>query len=438
MSERIDKDFMDELEAATRMKPSAASHFMLLTIASLVVAFFIWSSTSEIEEITRGSGQVVPTQEIQVVQSLEGGILTELYVREGQKVKQGEPLLKINDVAFSSEERGTEARTLALKAKKARLQAESQGKVFSAPAEVMQKFPDIARNEEALFRSRKEELNNAKSILDNKISSARAELREVQAKINRLSDSRNSLQKELSITENMVAKRAVPEIEAIRLRREITDIGGQMREASQRKSGLDADLRGAQRERADRENKFQSQVLGELNEVESQISQLSESLTAIGDRVDRAEVRSPVAGIVNNISIKTIGGVIEPAMQLVEIVPLDDDLKIIAKVLPQEIAFLRAGQKANIKISAYDSQRYGALQGKLTRIGATSVTDKDGNVFFEIELQADQNYLGTQENPLPITPGMVAEIEIITGMRTILSYLAKPVLRAKDKALTER
>ena len=438
MSDKTDKYFMNELDAATRLRPSVASHFMLLTVASLVGAFFVWAGTSEIEEITRGGGKVVPTQEIQVVQSLEGGILTELFVTEGQQVKKGDVLLKINDVASSSEERGAEARSLALKAKKTRLNAEAQGKTFVAPKEVLEKFPNIARNEEALFRSRQQELNNAKSILDNKISSARAELREVQAKINRLSDSRGSLKKELSLTEKMVAKRAVPEIEAIRLRREISDVSGQMREATQRKSGLDADLRGAQRERADRENKFKSQVLGELNEIESQISQLKENLTAIGDRVDRSEVRSPVDGVVNKVAIKTIGGIIEPAMQLVEVVPLDDELKIIARVLPQEIAFLRQGQEANIKISAYDSQRYGALKGVLTRIGANSVTDKEGNVAFEIELEANQNYLGTKENPLPITPGMVAEVEIITGERTILSYLAKPVLRAKDKALTER
>ena len=433
-----DKEFMNELEAATRMKPSTASHFMLLTIVSLVMAFFIWAGTSEIEEITHGSGQVVPTQEIQVVQSLEGGILTELLIREGQQVKKGQILLKVNDVAFASEERGTEARTLALKAKKARLDAEAAGKTFTVPQEVVDKFPDIARNEQALYQSRQQELSNAKSILDNKISSARAGIREAQAKINRFADSRKSLNQELSITKRMVAQKAVPQIEEIRLNREISNIAGQIREAGQKKSGLEADLRGAQRERADREDKFKSQVLGELNDIESQISQLSENLTAIGERVDRAEIKSPVDGVVNKIAIKTIGGVIEPAMQLVEIVPLDDDLKIIARVTPQEIAFLRPEQEANIKISAYDSQRYGSLKGSLVRIGANSVNDNDGNIFFEIELQADQNYLGSQENPLPITPGMVAEVEIITGDRTILSYLAKPVLRAKDKALTER
>lgn len=433
-----DKDFMDELEAAIRMKPSESSHYLLIAVASLIVAFVIWSSTSEIEEITHGSGQVVPTQEIQVVQSLEGGILSELLVREGQQVKKGEILLKVSDVAFASEERGTEARAISLKAKKARLEAEAASKNFEVPKEIQEKYPDIARNETALYQSRQQELDNAKSILDNKISSARAELAEVRAKINRLSESRKLLNQELSITKEMVAKKAVPKLEEIRLNRELSNVSGQIRESSEKKRGLEAELRGAQKEREDREDKFKSQVLGELNEIESQVSQIDESLTAIGDRVSRTEIRSPVDGVVNKISIKTIGGVIEPAMQLVEVVPLDDDLKIIAQVSPQEIAFLRPDQDVNIKISAYDSQRYGSLKGKLVRIGANSVTDREGNIFFEIEVQANQNYLGSKEKPLPITPGMVAQTEIITGERTILSYLMKPVLRTRDKALTER
>ncbi len=433
-----DTDFMEELEAATRLKPSERSHFMLIAVAALIVAFVLWASFSEIEEITHGSGQVVPTQEIQVVQSLEGGILSELLVREGDSVKKDQILLKVSDVAFASEERGTEARALALKAKKARLEAESKGIKFSAPQEIVDKFPSIARNEEALYRSRQQELDNAKSILDNKISSARAGLAEVRAKINRLVESRKLLNQELVITKRMVAKKAVPKLEEIRLNRELSNLSGQIREASEKRGGLEAELRGTQRSRQDREDKFKSQVLGELNDIESQVSQISESLTAIGDRVSRTEVRSPVDGIVNKIMLKTIGGVIEPAMQLIEVVPLDDELKIVAKVTPQEIAFIRPGQEVNIKISAYDSQRYGSLKGKLVRIGANSGADREGNVFFEIEVKADQNYLGTKENPLPITPGMVAETEIITGKRTILSYLMKPVLRARDKAFTER
>lgn len=433
-----DLNFMSELEAATRLKPSDGSHYLLLTVASLVGAFFIWSGTSEIEELTRGSGQVVPTQEIQIVQSLEGGILEELLIREGQVVKKGDILMKVSDVAFASEERGVEARTAALKAKRTRLKAEAAGQEFKISEELEENYPSIVRNEKALYESRAQELRNAKSILDNEISSARSRLGEVQAKINRLIESRRLLNQELDITREMVAKRAVPKLEEIRLDRELATISGQIREATQEKGSLEANLRKAQRERADREDQFKSQVLGELNEIESQISQLTENLTAIGDRVDRADIRSPVDGVINKISLKTIGGIVEPAMKLVEVVPLDDNLKIIARVAPQEIAFIRPGLPANIKISAYDSQRYGSLKGELIRIGANSITDEKGNIFFEIEVQADKNYLGTLSNPLPITPGMVAETEIITGKRSILSYLAKPVLRAKDRALSER
>lgn len=433
-----EKEFMSELEAATRMKPSEKSHYLLIAIASLVVAFLIWSNLAEIEEITFGSGQVIPSQEIQVVQSLEGGIIEDILVSEGEKVDKGQVLLKVSDIAFASEGRGAEAKSLSLQAKKARLEAEAKDTEFIVPEEVVQKFPDIARNEQALYQSRRQELENAKSILDNKISSAQSQISEVRAKINRLSESRRLLNQELAMTKEMVAKRAVPKLEEIRLNRELSNISGQIREASEERSGLEAELNQAKREREDREDKFKSQVLGELNDIETQISQIGESLTAIEDRVARTEIRSPVDGVVNKIALKTIGGVIEPAMQLFEIVPLDDDLKIVAKVTPQEIAFLRPGQPAKIKISAYDSQRYGSLEGQVIRLGANSITDREGNIFFEIELEAKQNYLGTSENPLPITPGMVAQVEIITGKRTIFSYLVKPVLRAKDRALTER
>ena len=175
-----------------------------------------------------------------------------------------------------------------------------------------------------------------------------------------------------------------------------------------------------------------------MNAVEAELSGLKENLKSIGDRVYRTELRSPVTGVVNNIALTTIGGVVEPAMRLVEIVPLDDELKIMARVAPNEIAFLRPGQDVKVKITAYDPQKYGALNGKLVRLGANSVTDREGSVSFEIEVRTDKNYMGTEENPLPITPGMVAETEIITGKRTILEYMLKPILRARSRAFTER
>lgn len=433
-----DTDFMSELEAATSLKPAFSAVFLLFAIAGFVIFIGIWASVSKVEEMTRGQGQVVPTQEIQVVQSLEGGILEELLVQEGAMVKKDDVLLRLSDVQFSSEERGTEARFLSLQAKKARLESEARGTEFIIPAEISEKSPQIAANEKSLYDSRQEELKKAYSILDDKISKAEADLEEVKAQVGRFSENRKHLQEELAITRDMVAKRAVPKLDEIRLERELSDISGQINAQSQRKAGLEADLRGTRSERASQEDRFRSQALTELNEVETDIVALQESLKSMGDKVDRAEIRAPVDGVVNKIAIKTIGGVIEPAMRLVEIVPVDDDLKIIAKVKPNDIAFLHPGQDAKVKITAYDAAIYGRLDGKLVRIGANSAADSEGEVFFEIEVQTDQNYLGDAEHPLPITPGMVAEVEVITGKRTILTYLLKPILRARGRAFTER
>lgn len=433
-----DIEFMDELEAAARMKTSYSSNMMLIAVASLVASFFIWAGTCEIEQLTRGGGQVVPTREIQHVQSLEGGILQELLVGEGDIVEKGQILLRISDVAFASEERGVEARFLSLQAKKARLQAEAKGEGYEVPGEVQEKTPDIGKNELNLYNSRQQELKNALANLDSKIETAQADLSEITVKIKRMKESSALLREELVITQEMVRKKAVPKLEEIRLKRDLNDLDGQIKEAGERKGGLEAELDAAKRSKNDQLDKFRSQALGDLNDVETEIAQLEENLTAISDRVFRTEIRSPVYGVVNKIAIKTMGGVVESAMKLVEIVPLEDELKIMARVPPNEIAFIHPGQDVNVKITAYDSQRYGSLSGRLVRIGANSITDRDGNVFFEVEVSTAKNHLGTEARPLPITPGMVAEIEVITGKRTILEYLAKPILKAKSRALTER
>lgn len=430
-------DFMNELRAAENMRPRLMSAVMLGTIAGFVVLFFIWAAVSKVEILVRGQGQVVPTSEVQVVQSLEGGILQELLVAEGDRVRKGQPLLKISDVMFSSEKGGAEAQSIGLRAKRARLEAEANGKPFSIPEDIAAAAPQVATNEKALYNSRQQELKNAIAMLEEKITSATAQISETQAQISRLSSSAGILGQELKITRDMVAQKAVPKLEELRLSRELNDIQGQLRASKEKLPGLEADLNAARQERKDQEDKFRSQALGELNAVETDISRLGESLKSIGDRVSRAELRSPVDGVINKIALKTIGGVIEPAQQLVEIVPMDEKLKIVARVIPSDIAFLHLGQDVNVKISAYDAQRYGHLKGRLSRIGANSVTDREGNVFFEIEVTTEKNYMGTSDNPLPITPGMVATAEVVTGKRTILEYLAKPLLRAKDKALTE-
>lgn len=438
MNTGSDTDFMNELDAVRHMDLHRASGILLGSVAALVVLFFLWAGLSPIDEIARGQGQVVPSQDVQIVQSLEGGILAELLVAEGELVTKGQPLLRISDITFSSEERGTEAKLASLKAKKARLEAEANGTEFSMPADIAQKSPQVAANEESLYKSRQAEMKNQTDILDRKIEQAQAQLSEVGEELASLAKSKGLLQQELAITSEMVRKKATPKLEEIRLQRELSDITGKISAGGQRRSGLESELESAKKERQDQDDKFRSQALGELGQVETELAGLRESLKSIGDRVDRTELRAPVAGVVNKIALKTIGGVIEPAMRLVEIVPVGDDLKIIARVSPNDIGFLKVGQPVKVRITAYDSVRYGRLDGKVTRVGANSVTDREGNVSFEIEVRTARNFLGTPEKPLPVTPGMVAQIDVVTGKRTILEYLLKPILRAREWALRER
>jgi adhesin transport system membrane fusion protein len=433
-----DTEFMDDLDALKVLTPSRAANLFLYTICALVVIFFVWAAFSKVDEISRGSGQVVPSIDAQIIQSLEGGIVQELLVKEGDLVKKNQVLVRLRDIGFASEERGTTAKLLSLQARKARLEAEANGTPFVLSEDIKKQAPKIAATEEQLYNSRQQEYQNALMMIDNKNDSVSAQIQELNAQMNRDNQNIGLIQKELTITRRMVEQKATPQIEAIRLERELNDAQGSLRAAKERKTGLEADLKTASKEKKDQADKFKSQALGELNITQTELTGLEESLKNIGDKVNRAEIRSPVDGIVNKIAVTTVGGVVEPAMRLAEIIPVGDDLKITARVTPNDIAFLTVGQPARVRISAYDSQRYGYLEGELIRVGANSVRSDEDTVYFEIEVRTDKNFLGSPEKPLPITAGMVAEVDIITGKKSILEYLLRPVMRLKDRALTER
>lgn len=433
-----DTDFMADLEAAVNLKTAPYANAMLYAVSSLFVFIIAWASFSKIEIITRGEGQVVPTSEIQLVQSLEGGILAELNVQEGDRVEKGQVLARIRNVAFASEERGIEAQSLSLQLKKVRLNAEIDNELFVINETLKVKNEKLSDNELSLYKSRRNGLQKRLGNADEAVKKAEANLREIKATINRLSQSKRLLGKQLAITRDLVSKNAMPKLEGIKQEREMVEIAGDLSAAIERRRGLESDLITAKNIHGEETEKFKTQALGELSEVEAKLAGIKESLNAAGDRVDRTELRAPAGGVVQSISQKTIGGIVEPAMKLIEIVPLDDDLKITAKVAPADIAFLKVGQDVNVKITAYDPQKFGSLTGRLKRISADTIEDKEGNIFFEIDAVTDKNFLGTQGNPLPIIPGMVAEVEVITGKRSIASYMVKPFLRARDRALTEQ
>lgn len=433
-----DLDFMSEVEAMKRMKPRASTNLLLMVIATFFLFFIVWASLSEIEEIVRGSGQVVPSSELQVIQSLEGGILAELYVAEGDAVEAGAPLARIKNEAFSSEERGIEARYHALLLKKMRLSAIAEGQDFVLPDDMKGDYADINASEMALYESRKKEIAQGAQILKDKMKQSEASMREIEAQVARWKKNRVLLSKELRLTRNLAAQRAVPELEVIRLERDMNELQGNIEAGKEKDAAFSAELAGIKSQLAEYDTRMRSEALAEISETQAALAGVKESLNSAGDRVDRTVLKAPVSGIVKTVQVKTLGGVIEPAMRFIEIVPTQDDLKISAKVNPSDIAFLKVGQPVKVKITAYDAQRYGALEGTLTRISADSEQDQKGNIFFEIEARTQKNYLGSAKNKLPIIPGMIAETEIITGKRSIMSYLLKPFLRARDRALTEQ
>ncbi len=437
MTKKNELEYMSELEEAIRLKPHWSSTLFVLMIAGVVIFMIAWASIAEVDERVRGQGRVMPSSDIQVIQSLEGGILSELLIHEGETVVKGQALMRIDDVLFASEERGIEAQMLSLQIRKARLLAETKKEAFKLTDIIRTKAPVLALNEEKLYLSRQQELKISLGIIDDEENETKANLAEIKASINKLVHSRDLIKKEFDIAKKLVAKRAMPEIEKLRLERQYSDIKGNLNTAIQSKKALEARLSGVAKKKEERLGAFHSKALGELNEIETKIIAITERLKSAGDRVNRTELKSPVDGVIKRIALKTVGGVIEPAQRLIEIVPIEDALMIRSRVRPEDIAFLSLGQKVRVSITAYDSQLYGSLWGKLTRISADAIRENDGTMYFEIDVLTDNNNLGTASKPLEISAGMVADTEIITGKRTVLFYLLKPVLRLKERAFTE-
>ena len=430
--------YMNALEEARALNAGRSGQIFLMLVALLFVLFIIWASVFQIDEITRGQGQVIPSQEMQIVQSLEGGILQEIFVKEGDRVEKGQLLLKLSDLAFSSEARGGAAKLYALKIMQARLEAEIAGSDFIVPDDLAAQNPALIDNEKSLYASRQQELQNAVSIFEDRRNKAAAAKAENEAVITKEKENLSLLQQELEAAEKMLAARAIAKTEVLRLKRTANETKGRLAEAREKIVGYDAEISALELEAKQKKDMFRTQALKELGEVKTQIIAREESLKAIGDVVDRAALRAPVDGVINAVTIKTIGGVVEPAKPLIEIVPLGDDLKINARVSPNDIAFIEEGQSVKVRISAYDSQRYGMLNGQISRIGASTMNDGEGNIYFEVEVKTEQNYLMAGARKLPITPGMLADIDVITGRKTIIAYLMKPVLRLKDQAFRER
>jgi adhesin transport system membrane fusion protein len=434
----INADFNDDLLLDRDARRSKWSWIFLIFALLLFMSAITWAKFAELEEVTRGEGRIIPSGKIQIVQSLEGGIVESINVAVGERVSEGQILIKIDDTSVAASLGELDARKNALNGKIARLEAEMAGRgSVRYTEELKADAPGVVASENRLFSLRRSNYGNNVNVLRSRKDQREQEIAELRTNINNLENQLQIARDELALNEKIAD--IVPQSELLQLRREVSRLSGEIDVARSGITRAQSAVREASGLLNAERSTFRQEAQAELTEARADLNVLLAGSKAAGDRVERAGVRSPVDGIVNEIHVNTLGGVIQPGKDLVEIVPFGENLLVEARIRPQDIAFLSTQQKARVKITAYDYSIYGGLNGYVERIGADSITDEvTGETYFPIDVRANTaNFKKDNEN-LPVTPGMVASVDIITGQKSVLQYLLKPVNKARYEGLRER
>jgi membrane fusion protein, adhesin transport system len=409
---------------------------MLLNCFGIVLVLVVaWAALAEVDEITKGEGKVIPSKQLQVLQSLDGGSVSEILVNEGQVVEAGQVLLNIDTTRFDSSLKENRVGYLALLGKAARVRALAEGVPFVPPPEAVAEAPKVVEEEMRAYQASMSTLNAQLSIAQQQLAQRQQELIEARAKREQAAQAYQLTSRELGYTRPLLKDGAVSEVELLRLERDTARFLGERDMATAQTSKIQAAILEATRKVQEIELNFKSEARKDLSETLAKLNVSSAGGVGLADKVDKSSLKSPVRGTVKRLLVNTVGGVVQPGRDIIEVVPLEENLLVEARVPPKDIAFLRPGDRAIVKFTAYDFSIYGGLEAKLEVIGADSVTDERGNTFYTVRVRTQKSKLG---EGLPIIPGMVAEVDIVTGKKSILSYLLKPVLRAKQAAFTER
>lgn len=431
--------YMSSLSQAALEKPTVKSQLVVWVILLVAIWLIVWSSYAELDKIIRGEGKVVPSSQIQIIQNLEGGIVEELYIRSGDKVKKGEILIKLDNTQFASSFGESELKEAELTAKAQRLTAEAFHKPFDPALHATndRQIQALYDREYQLYQARQKQLLTNDRILVEQLEQQKFELQDSYSQITQLTRSLNLLKKEVSFMEPLVKQGIASQVDLLKLQREENDAYSKLKGVQFSIPKIKSAISEARSKRKEAQETFSNQAHEEMNQVLAEKEQLLKSKEALQDRVDRTDIKSPVNGTIKQMFVNTIGGVVQPGSDIVEIVPDDDSLVLEAKIPPADIGFIYAGLKAKIKFTAYDFAIYGGLDGSVERISADTITDEEGNSFYIARIKTDKNHLGTTKKPLYLLPGMTASVDIIVGKHTVLDYLLKPIIKARDTALRE-
>ncbi len=446
--------FANEVDAALARRPKRSERLLSLAVSGGILFFIIWAAFASLDEVTRAEGQVISSQRTQVIQNLEGGILRNIAVVEGQVVEQGDLLAQLDNELAASSFRDTINKILDHTLTIIRLEAELADKKpdFPSPLEpwiaqvvgpenvaaALSHVQQSIRDQEVTFFARTQQKKAELSLLESQYQQKKHEVSELVARRQQLIASLKLATEQRNITRSLLQKRSASRVDYLNKEQQVVELQGQIASLNSSIPSAEAAAQETQQRRAFREAEIDTEIVNNINERRMEMASLNETLSAGGDRVTRTELRSPVRGTVKRIAITTLGGVVKPGESMMEIVPLDDTLLIEAKVLPSNVAFLRIGQRAIVKISAYDFSIYGGLEGVLEQISADTIEDKQGNVFYLAKIRTNETELAYHNQNLPIIPGMIATADILTGKKTVLDYLLKPILKAKELALREK
>ncbi len=411
---------------------NGAQRIIFVSLAGFIV-FLVWASLAQVEETARGQGRVIPSSKVQVIQAAEPSTIEEILVRSGQIVEKGQLLVRLDDTTSSSELGQLKTENERLSARAARLGREAGGGGSACP-------PGSACSEEARLQAvRQSTLRSRLNALGSAVEQRRRDQSEAQATAQALQQSLKLARDQVAMLEPLATKGIVPRTELLTAQREVVDLQGRLAAARQSALRSGAAVREAQSQIAQARSEFRQEALNERSQVNTRIAVNQETIRGAEGRLERSEIRSPAAGVVNDVLVTTIGGFLNAGEQIMQVVPLDDKLLIETKVSPNDIAFIRVGDPANVKVTAYDFSIYGGLNGKVAEISANSIYDEvEQMTYFTVVIETDRAYLLANKQKLPITPGMICDVEIITGRKSILSYLLKPVIKARSEALSER
>lgn len=430
-----DPDFVNDADRFMVQQQPLRARVLAKSIGVALSVFILWAAVAELDEVTRGEGKVVPSQQVQILQSLDGGIVSEILVREGQIVDRDQVLLRIDPTRFVSSVRENRSQYLALATRAARLRAISDNLPFVPPPEALAEAPEVAADERNHYQSDVSKFDAQVSVLRQQLAQKLQEVPEAKAKRDQAANSHELTLQELKATKPLLGVGAVSQVDVLRLERDVSRYAGERDVATTQIARGEAAISEARKKIEELEANFRNEARNALSETLGKLGTLTEGSVGLQDKVKHASLRSPVRGTVKRLLVNTIGGVVQPGKDIVEIVPLEDSLLVEARISPRDIGFLRPNQPAMVRFTAYDFSVYGGLEAKLEHIGADTVSDERNNFFYTVRVRTTKPAI---REDLPIIPGMVTEVDIVTGRKTVLAYLLKPVLRAKQAALTER